>query len=125
MKILRCCEKPGIKSQLEPPEVERLSEQFALLAHPVRLQIIDCLAQCGEPMCVCDLESDLPVKQPTVSHHLKLLREAGLIGFEKRGLWVYYFLRKEALQELQKRLNEFITTRMEPKIQDSGFGVRK
>lgn len=113
MKIFRCCREPGIKSGLEPQEAEWLSEQFALLAHPVRLQIIDCLAQCGGAMCVCDIESDLPVKQPTVSHHLKLLREAGLIGFEKRGLWVYYFLRKEALQELQARLNEFITARMQ------------
>jgi ArsR family transcriptional regulator len=122
MKIFRCCAEPGINSQLEPLEVASLSEQFALLANPVRLQIIDCLAQSEEPICVCDLETTVSVKQPTVSHHLRLLREAGLIGFEKRGLWVYYFLRREALQELQTRLNEFITTLG---VQNSGLGVQE
>lgn len=55
-------------------------------------------------MCVCDLEALVPVKQPTVSHHLRLLREAGLIGCERHGLWAYYFVQREALAALRARI---------------------
>lgn len=57
-------------------------------------------------MCVCDLEAAVPVKQPTVSHHLRLLREAGLVESERRGLWAYYFLKREALADLRGRITE-------------------
>ena len=55
-------------------------------------------------MSVCDLETALPVKQPTVSHHLRLLREAGLIDCERCGLWAYYFVRRDAVVALRERL---------------------
>jgi len=74
------------------------------LAHPVRLQILDLLARHAGQVCVCDLEGALPIKQPTVSHHLRLLREAGLIDSERHGLWAYYFVKRDALAALRARI---------------------
>jgi arsenite methyltransferase len=87
-------------------ELEGLTEDFGLLAHPVRLRLLAELAASRDPVCVCDLELAVPVKQPTVSHHLKLLRSAGLVESEKRGLWAYYRLRAGALDGLRNRLIE-------------------
>jgi ArsR family transcriptional regulator len=64
------------------------------------------LARSDGQVCVCDLEAALPVKQPTVSHHLKLLRDAGLIDCERHGLFAYYFVNGTALAELRSRILE-------------------
>lgn len=97
-----------IKSNLEPSislaEAERLSTDFQILGHPVRLQILDVLARHAGQVCVCDLEAAVPVKQPTVSHHLRLLREAGLVDCERHGQWAYYFIQREALAALRERV---------------------
>jgi ArsR family transcriptional regulator len=82
----------------------QLSGDLGLLGHPIRLQILAMLAQHGGAICVCDLEAALPVKQPTVSHHLRLLREAGLIASERRGLWAYYAVRRDVLAALRARI---------------------
>lgn len=84
--------------------MQQLTDDLSILAHPVRLQILNILAQSAGDVCVCDLETALPVKQPTISHHLKLLREAGLIDCERRGLWAYYFVQREALAALRQRI---------------------
>jgi ArsR family transcriptional regulator len=89
---------------MEPADAERLSEDLQILGHPVRLQILDLLARHAGQVCVCDLEGALPIKQPTVSHHLRLLREAGLIDSERHGLWAYYFVKHEALAALRARI---------------------
>jgi ArsR family transcriptional regulator len=73
---------------------------LAALADPVRLSIVRQLSACDE-CCVCDLDACARVSQPTVSHHLKVLREAGVIGAEKRGTWVYYSLEPAAVERLQ------------------------
>jgi ArsR family transcriptional regulator len=99
----RCC-APELTQQLTAQEAEQLSDDLQILAHPVRLQILDILAHNPGRVCVCDLEAALPVKQPTVSHHLKLLRAAGLIDYERHGLWAYYFVRREALDALRNRI---------------------
>ncbi len=99
----RCC-APELAQRLTPAEAEELSDDLQVLAHPVRLQILDILAQNPGRVCVCDLEAALPVKQPTVSHHLKLLRAAGLIDYERHGLWAYYFVRRDALDALRGRI---------------------
>ena len=70
------------------------------------MQILDILGQSQEAVCVCDLEATLPVKQPTVSHHLRLLREAGLIDCERQGLWAYYFVQRDALTALRTRISD-------------------
>jgi ArsR family transcriptional regulator len=73
---------------------------LAALADPVRLSIVRQLSACDE-CCVCDLDACGRVSQPTVSHHLRVLREAGVISAEKRGTWVYYSLEPAAVERLQ------------------------
>lgn len=82
-----------------------LARELKALAHPIRLAILTILSRAGRSVCVCELEASLPVKQPTVSHHLRLLREAGLIEGEQRGVWTYYSVRAERLAELCARLS--------------------
>lgn len=98
-----CC-TPIPSVRLSTEAAQRLTDDLTILANPIRLQILDLLARSDGDVCVCDLESALPVKQPTVSHHLRLLREAGLIDCERRGLWAYYFVQREALAALRQRL---------------------
>jgi ArsR family transcriptional regulator, arsenate/arsenite/antimonite-responsive transcriptional repressor len=100
---------PELAPRLDAEEAQRLGADLSILAHPVRLQILDMLAQSDGHVCVCDLESALPVKQPTVSHHLKLLRAAGLIDCERRGLWAYYFVRRDAIAALRGRVAAQLT----------------
>ncbi len=100
----RCCDGEDLL-QLSTPAAQSLSDDVSILAHPIRLQILDMLARHPGQVCVCDLEAALPVKQPTVSHHLKLLRAAGLIDCERHGLWAYYFIQRDALSALYRRVN--------------------
>jgi ArsR family transcriptional regulator, arsenate/arsenite/antimonite-responsive transcriptional repressor len=99
-----CCED-GLVAPLAPAAAEALSDDLTLLANPVRLQLLALLRAHAGQVCVCDLEAALPVKQPTVSHHLKLLRAAGLVEVERRGLWAYYSVRHEALAALRARID--------------------
>ncbi len=99
----RCCESV-MEFRLEPKTAKQLSQDLHALAHPVRLQILDILSRNEGKVCVCDLEEALPVKQPTISHHLRLLREAGLIDCERQGLWAYYFINRDVLRELGSRI---------------------
>src|SRR6185503_11128292 len=92
----RCCDDTG-NPQLSTKDAQQISDDLLLLAHPVRLQILTVLAHSSGQVCVCDLEAAVPVKQPTVSHHLRLLREAGLIDCERHGLFAYYFVNRMAL----------------------------
>jgi ArsR family transcriptional regulator, arsenate/arsenite/antimonite-responsive transcriptional repressor len=100
---VRCC-GPAAEPALDAAEVEALTSDLEVLAHPVRLRLLAELAASAEPVCVCDLEASVPVKQPTVSHHLKLLRAAGLVESEKRGLWSYYHVRRAELSRLHRRI---------------------
>lgn len=70
------------------------------LSDPHRLSILATLARAGDEVCVCDFTAGLPLNQPTVSHHLRLLREAGLISGERRGTWVYYRLQPDAARRV-------------------------
>jgi ArsR family transcriptional regulator, arsenate/arsenite/antimonite-responsive transcriptional repressor len=99
----RCCAE-DMPAALETGDAMALAGDLELLAHPVRLQLLSVLASATEPVCVCDMESAVPVKQPTVSHHLRLLREAGLVDSEKRGLWAYYHVRRGELDRLRRRI---------------------
>jgi ArsR family transcriptional regulator len=100
----RCCDDVGEYAQWSTEQAQELSDDLGILAHPIRLRILDILTRHAGQVCVCDLEAALPVKQPTVSHHLKLLRAAGLIDCERHGLWAYYFVNREALRELRTRV---------------------
>lgn len=98
------CGLPSGKVTVRRPEAERLTRDLDVLAHPVRLQLLAALLRHEGRVCVCDLEAAVPVKQPTVSHHLKLLREAGLVTSEREGLWAYYRVRREVLAALRERI---------------------
>lgn len=98
------CDEADLGPCLDAAEAQSLCDDLQLLAHPVRLQILDVLARREGQVCVCDLEAAVPVKQPTISHHLKLLRAAGLIDCERHGLWAYYGVRRERLAELRARI---------------------
>ena len=98
-----CCAE-ALPVRLSAEAAQQFSDDLQILAHPIRMQILDILGRSTGQVCVCDLEAALPVKQPTVSHHLRLLREAGLIDCERRGLWAYYFIQREALAALRSRI---------------------
>jgi DNA-binding transcriptional ArsR family regulator len=86
-------------------DVERnqLAERFKALADPTRVAIVNRLAAADE-VCVCDLTATFDLSQPTISHHLKLLREAGLVESSRRGTWAYYRLVPEAIDALRGAL---------------------
>lgn len=93
-----CCE-PLTQATLSAEQATTLAAQLKALADPARLRLISLLAASAEgEECVCDLTVPLGLTQPTVSHHLRVLREAGLVDSEKRGTWVYYRVVPAALQ---------------------------
>jgi ArsR family transcriptional regulator len=77
-----------------------LADRFAALADPTRVRLLALLARWEGKVCVCDLVDAFDLAQPTISHHLRVLRTAGLTGCERRGLWSYHFVRRDALAEL-------------------------
>jgi ArsR family transcriptional regulator, arsenate/arsenite/antimonite-responsive transcriptional repressor len=100
-----CCDGLA-RAQLSLEEVQQFTDDLQILAHPIRMQILDILGRSSDAVCVCDLEAALPVKQPTVSHHLRLLREAGLIDCTRQSLWAYYFVQRAALAALRARITD-------------------
>src|SRR5436189_4016305 len=95
----RCCE-PVVYPDVERAEAVRIAQVAKALGDPVRLQLVDVLRKHAGKVCVCELVPLFDLSQPTVSHHLKVLREAGLVGSERQGLWAYYFVIPDALEEL-------------------------
>jgi ArsR family transcriptional regulator len=76
--------------EIAPERAEALARRLRVLGDATRLQMLELLARQETPLCVCDVTSAFPLSQPTISHHLRLLREEGLIVAEKRGVWSYY-----------------------------------
>lgn len=101
----RCCDA-DTQPSMTMAQAARATADLEILAHPVRMQLLDVLARKEGSVCVCDLEAAVPVKQPTVSHHLRLLREAGLVHSEKQGLYAYYRVDRGALQDLRARITQ-------------------
>jgi ArsR family transcriptional regulator len=99
----RCC--PSVTdAPLTATEAATLTQGFAALADPVRLRIVSMLGQATE-VCACDFVEPLERSQPTISHHLKVLTEAGIISGEKRGRWVWYSLDRQRLASLAAALS--------------------
>jgi ArsR family transcriptional regulator, arsenate/arsenite/antimonite-responsive transcriptional repressor len=94
-----CCE-PLVHPDVDRVQAERLAKVAKALGDPIRLQLVDVLRKHAGEVCVCELTPLFDVSQPTVSHHLKVLRDAGLVGSERRGLWAYYYVPDGALTEL-------------------------
>ena len=88
---------------LPEPARHELAARFKALADPTRVAIVNCLAGADE-VCVCDLNSRFELSQPTISHHLKILREAGLVDSSRRGTWAYYRLVPESVESLRGAL---------------------
>ena len=100
----RCCE-PVVYPDVEREQAERMATIARALGDPIRVQLVDVLRKHAGSVCVCELVPLFDVGQPTVSHHLKVLREAGLVGCERRGLWAYYYVIPRSLEELASWLS--------------------
>ena len=100
---LLCC-SPQTGEPLSAEEAAELARVFKAIADPVRLRLLSLLATSGEAVCACDLVEPVAKSQPTVSHHLKVLREAGLVTSEKRGVNVWYAVVPAALEQLRAAL---------------------
>ncbi|MFD4228022.1 ArsR/SmtB family transcription factor [Streptomyces sp. NPDC058545] len=99
-----CC-SPMVREPLGEADAVDLARMFKALSDPVRLRLLSLIASHeGGEACVCDLTGPFDVSQPTISHHLKVLREAGLVGSERRGTWVYYWVLPAALAQLSSLL---------------------
>lgn len=101
------CGIPATDRRLAPRQAEALAADLQLLSDPVRLQILDLLASRPGEVCVCDLEASLPVRQPTISHHLRLLHRAGLVTVQRRGLWAHYRIHREQLTQRRRRIQAY------------------
>jgi ArsR family transcriptional regulator, arsenate/arsenite/antimonite-responsive transcriptional repressor len=97
-----CC-APLLRAPLTLDDAERLAPVLKALADPVRLRLVSLVAaHDGGEACVCDLNDAFDLSQPTISHHLKVLHEAGLLERDKRGVWVHYRVRAEVLADLAR-----------------------
>jgi ArsR family transcriptional regulator len=99
-----CCE-PVVYPDIEREHAERMSTVAKALGDPIRMQLVDVLRKHAGKVCVCELVPLFDLSQPTVSHHLKVLREAGIVGSERRGLWAYYYVNPDSLEELSAWLS--------------------
>ncbi|CAA9376884.1 MAG: Arsenical resistance operon repressor [uncultured Propionibacteriaceae bacterium] len=100
VETVACC-SPLSRQPLSQSQAEQIAPLLKALADPVRLRLMSMVASHeGGEACVCDLNEAFDLSQPTISHHLKVLHEAGLLDRSKRGVWVYYRARSEALAGL-------------------------
>lgn len=102
MESADCCDVgPLLREPLTPDAAAQMASTLKALADPVRLRLFSAIAsRAGGEACVCDISDGLDVKQPTISHHLKVLRDAGLLTSQRRASWVYYAVAPEALRSL-------------------------
>jgi ArsR family transcriptional regulator, arsenate/arsenite/antimonite-responsive transcriptional repressor len=97
-----CCS--GGTTRLSPDEAESLARQLAAVADPTRLHMLSIIASSSGEVCACDFVGPVDKSQPTVSHHLKVLSEAGLIEGDKRGRWIWYRLSRDRLDAVMSTL---------------------
>ena len=100
-----CRSEPLVRPDVSPERAERIAAVAKALGDPIRLQLVDVLRKHAGKVCVCELVPLFDLSQPTVSHHLKKLREAGIVGSERRGLWAYYYVIPESLEEISAWLS--------------------
>lgn len=98
-----CC-TPISSGVLDVEQAAEGAAAFKALADPVRLRLLSIIASAGDEVCVCDITPQFDVSGPTISHHLKVLREAGLVDCERRGTWVYYWPIRDRIQRIAKLL---------------------
>ncbi|WP_425577496.1 ArsR/SmtB family transcription factor [Nocardia callitridis] len=106
-----CEPTPQLRPVLGADNAAELAVMFKALADPVRLRVLSAIAaRAGQEACVCEVSDGLDVTQPTISHHLKVLREAGLVTSERRGSWVYYRIVPDTLTHLSQVLGDHAGT---------------
>ena len=93
-----------MRPEVSAARAARLAALAKALGDPIRVQLVDVLRAHAGKVCVCELVPLFEVSQPTLSHHLRRLREAGIVGVERRGLWAYYYVHPEAIEELSEWL---------------------
>ena len=99
--VVEACSTPLIREPLGETAAAGLAQVFKALGDPVRLRLVSLIgAHQGGEVCVCELTTAFDLTQPTISHHLRVLREAGIIACERRGTWVYYWLVRVALDHI-------------------------
>src|SRR3954454_12033307 len=98
-----CC-GPLVHPEVGAVAAEQLAAAAKALSDPIRIQLVDVLRNHAGEVCVCELVPLFDVSQPTLSHHLKKLRDAGIVGVERRGLWAYYYVHPEPLEALRSWL---------------------
>jgi ArsR family transcriptional regulator len=103
IRTAQCC--VPVMPSVPREDVRDAAQTLSALADPTRLQIVSMLAVQDTPLCVCDITSAFDLGQPTISHHLKVLREARLVRWEKRGLWVYYSIDPATMGEISRFLS--------------------
>jgi len=96
---IACC-APLRSPAITAEQADATAEIFRALADPARVRIVNLLATSREPVCACELYEPLGLSQPTVSHHLKKLTEAGLLEREQRGKWAFFSLKRDAVETL-------------------------
>src|ERR1700753_3014462 len=94
-----CCD-PVVYPDIERDDAERMASVAKARGAPTRMQLVDVLRKHAGKVCVCELVPLFDLSQPTVSHHLKVLRDAGIVGSERHGLWAYYYVLPDALEGL-------------------------
>ncbi len=94
-----CCE-PVVYPDVQRAHARRMAVVAKALGDPIRLQLVDVLRRHAGEVCVCELVPLFDVSQPTLSHHLAKLRAAGIVDSHRRGLWAYYYVKPQALDEL-------------------------
>jgi ArsR family transcriptional regulator, arsenate/arsenite/antimonite-responsive transcriptional repressor len=100
----RCCE-PVVSPDVQRDHASRMAEVAKALGDPIRLQLVDVLRKHAGKVCVCELVPLFDISQPTLSHHLKKLRDAGIVDSERRGLWAYYYVIPDSVEELSAWLS--------------------
>jgi ArsR family transcriptional regulator, arsenate/arsenite/antimonite-responsive transcriptional repressor len=103
MRDAECCAPSVLVAEIDDAQAGELAQGFAALSDPVRLKLLNLIATAGE-VCSCDLLAPLARSQPTVSHHTKVLADAGLIVGEKRGRWVWWSVVPERVDALREAL---------------------
>ena len=96
---IACC-APLDAAVLDEKEAAATADLFKVLGDPARVRAVNLLATSGGPVCICNLIEPLGLSQPTVSHHMKKLLDAGLVEREQRGKWAYFSLRRDAVEKL-------------------------
>jgi ArsR family transcriptional regulator len=94
------CTAPAAVLRLNDDQAECIVVLAKALSHPVRVHIVDILSRQAKELCVCEVEQLFSLTQPTISHHLKVLRQAGIVNVEQRGLWAFYSLKTHAFDAL-------------------------